>query len=193
MNTKYQPQRLAWRLSSQLKKRNTIPAVGVVLSILVVLGGCGGPSERGSATPTVTVTATISPTPGMSVQQVASKVAGLRAKNQKLVEDFEQMCDLTKWDDSLVEAQAVACSLVVQRAPLEGQVAAKTLTIADPPAELSELLATTRASASSLGKVSSKRCESAPNSDDCIMVERFKASQAAESFHLAFAVWEPYL
>lgn len=172
---------------------HTIRNVFVVLSILAVLAGCGGTADEKAAATTATITPTPSPIPGMSVQQVASKVAGLRAKNQKLVKDLEELCDLTKWSDSLVDAQALACSLVVQRAPLEGQIAVKTLTIANPPAEVAALLVATRTSASGLGKISSKQCEKSAKSDGCIMVERFKASQAAEDFQLAFADWEPYL
>jgi hypothetical protein len=174
-------------------KTHTVRNVFVVLGVLAVIAGCGGKVDQKAATTTATVTSTPSPTPGMSVQQVASKVAGLRAKNQKLVNDLEKFCDLTKWSDSLVDAQALACGYVVQRAPLEGQVAVKTLTIADPPAEVATLLVATRTSASVLAKVSSKQCEKSAKSDGCIMVETLKASQAAENFQLAFADWEPYL
>lgn len=171
--------------------------VFLALGILAVVAGCGGKADQKAATTTATVTATPvltpTPTPAMSVQQVASTVAGLRAKNQKLVKDFDEFCDLAKWSDSLVDAQATACSYVVQRAPLEGQFAVKTLTIADPPAEVAALLVATRTSASTLGKISSKQCEKSPKSDGCISVERFLASQAAENFQLAFAGWEPYL
>lgn len=162
------------------------------LSVLA-LAGCGGKAEptANAATPTPTIAPT--PTPGMSVQQVASKVAGLRAKNQRLVKDLEQRCDMTKWSDSLVEAQALACSYVVQRAPLEGQFAVKTLTIANPPAEVAELLGATRKSASALGKVSTKQCEKSPTSVNCSMVETLKVTEAAENFQLVFAGWEPYL
>lgn len=184
--------RTEWQALSPSKAR-ALRSMFAVLALLGVLAGCGESVDRKAATAPATVTFTPSPTPGMSVQQVASKVAGLRAKNQKLVKDFEQFCDLTKWSDSLVDAQALTCSLVVQRAPLEGQIAAKTLTMADPPAEVASLLVATRASATSLGKISSKQCEKSAKSDGCIMVEKFKASQAAESFELAFADWEPYL
>jgi hypothetical protein len=68
----------------------------------------------------------------------------------------------------------------------------KTLTIANPPAEVSALIVATRASASALGKVSSKQCEKAPESADC-MVEAFKAREAADGFDLALAEWAPYL
>jgi hypothetical protein len=170
---------------------HTVGNVVIVLGILSVLAGCGGKADQTAATTTVTVTPT--PTPGMSVQQVASAVAGLRAKNQKLLKDFEQLCDLTKWSDSLVDAQALACSYVVQRAPLEGQFAVKTLTIANPPAEIAALLVATRNSASVLGKVSYRQCEKSPKSDGCTMLESSKANGAAENFQLALAGWEPYL
>jgi hypothetical protein len=167
--------------------------VFIVLGILAVLAGCGGKADQTAGTTTAAVAVTPTPTPGMSVQQVASTVAGLRAKNQKLVKDFERFCDMTKWSDSLVDAQAQACSYVVVRAPLEGQFAVKTLTIAHPPAEVAALLVATRNSASALGKVSSKQCEKSPKSDGCTMVETTLASQAAENFQLALAGWEPYL
>jgi hypothetical protein len=177
------------------KKTHIVRNFAIVLGILTVLAGCGGKADQTAATTTATVTAapTPTPTPGMTVRQVASKVAGLRATNQKLVKDFEQFCDVSKWSDSLVDAQATACSYVVQRAPFEGQFAVKTLTIADPPAEVAALLVATRTSASALGKVSSKQCQKSPTSDGCIMVETFLAGQAAENFQLAFAGWEPYL
>src|SRR5689334_10488493 len=162
-------------------------AIFIVVAVLAVLAGCGEKVDQKAATTTATVSVAPTPTPGMSVQQVASKVAGLRAKNEKLVKDFEQFCDLTKWSDSLVDAQALTCSLVVQRAPLEGQVAVKTLRIANPPAEVAALLAATRASATALGKVSFKQCEKSAKSDGCLMIEKFKASQAAEDFGLALA------
>lgn len=178
-------------------KKHRVRAVLVVGGILAALAGCGSKADQTTAATTTTtaetLTATPTPTPEMSVQQVASAVASLRAKNQKLVQDFEQFCDVTKWSDSLVDAQALTCSLVVQRAPLEGQFAAKTLTIANPPAELAALLVATRNSASSLGKISSKQCEKSPKSDGCTVVETFKATEAAANFQLALAGWEPYL
>jgi hypothetical protein len=176
--------------------RNAFVLAGV---LALVLAGCGGNADQTTGTTTATTTATATatvtptPTPGMSVQQVASTVAGLRAKNQKLIKDFERYCDMTKWSDSLVDAQALTCSLIVQRAPLEGQFAAKALRIANPPAEVTELLVATRNSATALGKVSSKQCEKSPKSDGCTLVETLKASEAAESFQLALAGWEPYL
>ncbi|MFI5731523.1 hypothetical protein ACIA49_15475 [Kribbella sp. NPDC051587] len=179
------------RQEPPIRKTHPVRSTFVVLCALALLVGCGGKADQNAAT--TTVTSTPSPTPSMSVRQAASKVAGLRAKNQKLVKDFEDLCDLTKWSDSLVDAQALACSLVVQRAPLEGQIAAKALTMAHPPAEVAELLVATRASASALGKVSSEECEKSAKSDGCLIVERFKASEAADAFQLAFADWEPYL
>jgi hypothetical protein len=192
--TEHYPQQQSppgWRPSRQPRKKHNVRNVFIVLGILAVLTGCGGKTDRTAATTTATVTAT--PTPTMTVRQVASKVASLRATNQKLVKDFEDFCDISKWSDSLVEAQETACSYVVQRAPLEGQFAVKTLTIANPPAEVAALLVATRASASALGKVSGKQCEKSPRSEGCITVERFLASQAAEKLQLVFAGWEPYL
>jgi hypothetical protein len=185
-----------WRPSPPpWEKQSVLNLFIVVLGVLAVLAGCGGKADRTAATTTTTVTATPTPTPtpGMTVRQVASTVASLRAKNQKLVKDFEDFCDISKWSDALVEAQETACSYVVQRAPLEGQFAVKTLTIANPPAEVAALLVATRTSASALGKVSGKQCEKSAQSDGCITVERFLASQAAENFQLAFSGWEPYI
>jgi hypothetical protein len=196
--TEHHPQQQSppgWRPSRQPRKKHSARNVFIVLGILAVVAGCGGKADRTAATTTATVTATPTPTPtpDMTVRQVASKVASLRATNQKLVKDFEDFCDISKWSDSLVEAQETACSYVIQRAPLEGQFAVKTLTLANPPAEVAELLVATRTSASALGKVSRKQCEKSPRSDGCITVERFLASQAAENLQLAFAGWEPYL
>jgi hypothetical protein len=165
----------------------------IVLSIVAALAGCGGKADQSTGTTTVTVMPTPTPTPAVSVQQVASRVASLRAKNEKLLKDFEQLCDLTTWSDSLVDAQALACSYVVQRAPLEGQFAVKTLAIANPPADIAGLLVATRNSAAVLGKVSYRQCEKSPKSDGCTMVETSKARQAAENFQLALAGWEPYI
>ena len=64
--------------------------VACILSA-VVLAGCGGGTEPNAQA--VETKATPTPASGLTVQQVASKVAGLRATNQKLVQDFEQMCD----------------------------------------------------------------------------------------------------
>jgi hypothetical protein len=177
-----------------LKQKHIVRNVFIVLGILAVLAGCGGKADQAAATTTATVTAspTPTPTPGLTVRQVASKVASLRATNQKLVKDFDDFCDISKWTDALVDAQATTCSLVVQRAPFEAQFAVKTLTIAHPPAEVAALLVATRTSASVLGKVSTKECTKAPLSDGCT-VERFLATQAAENFQLAFAGWEPYI
>lgn len=196
--TEHYPQQQSppgWRSSPPRRKKHSFRNLTIVLGILAVLAGCGGTAERtaGTTTATVTATPTPTPTPGMTVRQVASTVASLRAKNQKLVKDFEDFCDISKWSDSLVEAQKTACSYVVQRAPLEGQFAVKTLTLANPPAEVAPLLVATRTSASELGKVSGKQCGKSPQSDGCIVVETFLASQAAENFQLAFAGWEPYL
>jgi outer membrane murein-binding lipoprotein Lpp len=162
------------------------------IASVALLAGCASADNPTVAT-TAAQSVTPTPAPGLTVRQVASKVAGLRAKNQKLVKDLEQRCDMTKWSDSLVEAQALACSYVVQRAPLEGQFAVKTLTIANPPAEVTALLDATRKSASALGIVSSKQCEKLPTSDDCTMVETLKVNEAVENFQLAIAGWDPYL
>jgi PBP1b-binding outer membrane lipoprotein LpoB len=123
-----------------------VRAVAAALLGALAVSGCGGNDQptASTTTPTPTVTPAPTPTPGMSVQQVASKVAVLRATNQRLVNDLEQKCDVSKWTDSLIEAEALACSLVVQRAPLEGQIAVKTLTIANPPSEVAALLDETR-------------------------------------------------
>jgi hypothetical protein len=165
------------------------------VAVAAVLTGCGStPDQTAATTKTATVTPTTTPTPGMSVQQVASKVAGLRATNQTLVKDLEP-CGLATsgaTDDPLLQAKAVTCSLVVGRAPYEGQAAVKTLTVANPPAEVAALLITTRESASALGKVSSKECEKDSASVNC-SVEAFRAREAAESFQLALTGWEPYL
>jgi hypothetical protein len=122
----------------------------------------------------------------MTIQQVASKVATIRATNNTLVSDLAP-CGL---ETSL--AQAVTCGLIVQRAPLEGQIALKTLAIKDAPAELAELLTTTRTSATTLSKVSSKACQNNSESIDCA-VEAFHARAAATNFQLQLAGWEPYL
>jgi hypothetical protein len=80
------------------------------------MAGCGnGEAEPEAQLSTPTVTPVASPTPGLSVQQVASKVAGIRAKNQKLMKDLEP-CGLTASG-----AEAVACSFIVGRAPVEGR------------------------------------------------------------------------
>jgi hypothetical protein len=122
----------------------------------------------------------------MSVQQVASKVAIIQATNAKLVQDLEP-CGLVA-----VEAQAVICSFVAQRAPLEAQTALKTLAIANPPDEVAALLAATRKSALAMSKLSTKACAKAAESVAC-SVEAFKAGEAAENFQLALAGWDPYL
>jgi hypothetical protein len=175
------------------------PWMTLIGAAVFVITGCAGGREDGppgAAPPSATtaVTPTPTPTPGMTVQQVASKVAGLRATNQKLLQDLAPCALATAGahDDPLLQADALICSLVVGRVPYEGQFAVKTLTIANPPAEVAALLVATRKSASALGKVSSKECGKNPESFNC-SVEAFKASEAADNFQLALAGWEPYL
>lgn len=182
------------RPTSPPKVDRIVRTVLIILAIMAIAAGCGGKTGQTSATTATTTNATPTTTaPGPSVQQVASKVAGLRATDQKLLQDFKDMCDLATWTDESVDAQAFACSLVVQRAPLEGQIAVKTLTIANPPAEVAALLVSTRASAAALAKVSAKQCTKAAQSDGCVMVETTLAKRAAENFQIALASWEPYL
>jgi hypothetical protein len=150
-------------------------------------GGQGGGPEPDAQAVETTATPTVTPTPsGLSVQQVASKIATIQATNEKLVKDLEP-CGL-----AASGAEALICSFVTQRAPLEAQTALKTLAIANPPTEVAELLAATRKSALTMSKLSTKACEKSAESVEC-SVEAFKAGSAAENFQLALAGWQPYL
>jgi hypothetical protein len=145
----------------------TMNTAAVAIVAAVTLAGCSGGAAKPAAKPTATSstssTTTTTTALGLTTAQVASVVAQQRGKLEALKKDLDGC-------PTLDEVQQTACAYVVQRAPVEGDLAFKSLSNipgSQVPDEVSGLLAQTLDAAGALASVDAKPCENTKLNERC--------------------------